>query len=136
MEHQKGPVSHSDGDAAYHAVTDALLGALGEEDIGQLFPDDAPEWADGDSAIFLKEASRRVLDAGFEIGNLDVTIICQQPKISPHKNAMKINLADTLGTPVEDVNIKAKTHEEVDAVGEGRAVEVHAVVLLMPRDED
>ena len=136
LEHQKGPVSHSDGDAAYHAVTDALLGALGEEDIGQLFPDDAPEWADGDSAIFLKEASRRVLNAGFEIGNLDVTIICQRPKISPHKNAMKINLADTLGTPVEDVNIKAKTHEEVDAVGEGRAVEVHAVVLLMPRNED
>ena len=135
LEHEKGPVSHSDGDAAYHAVTDALLGALGEEDIGQLFPDDAAEWADGDSAIFLAEASRRVRDAGFEIGNLDVTIICQRPKISPHKIAMKKSLADTLGTPLEDVNIKAKTHEEVDAVGEGRAVEVHAVVLLLPRDE-
>ena len=133
LEHIKGPVSHSDGDAVYHAVTDALLGALGEQDIGQLFPDDAPEWDGEDSAIFLREAGRRVTGAGFEIGNLDVTIICQKPKIGPHKSAMRHNLAKTLGTSNEDVNVKAKTHEEVDAVGEGRAVEVHAVVLLFPQ---
>ena len=132
LDHKKGPVSHSDGDAVYHAVTDALLGALGEQDIGQIFPDDASEWADGDSSIFLEEAARRMTVAGFEIGNLDVTIICQKPKIGPHKSLMKENLALALATSQNQVNVKAKTHEEVDAVGEGRAVEVHAVVLLLP----
>jgi 2-C-methyl-D-erythritol 2,4-cyclodiphosphate synthase len=130
LDHEKGPVSHSDGDAVFHAVTDALLGALGEEDIGQIFPDDAPEWDGQDSTIFLKEAAKRVADAGYQIGNLDVTIICQKPKIGPYKSAMKENLARTLQSSNDRVNIKAKTHEEVDAVGEGRAVEVHAVVLI------
>ena len=134
LEHEKGPVSHSDGDAVFHAVTDALLGALGEEDIGQIFPDDASEWADGDSTMFLREAGRRMVESGFELGNLDVTIICQKPKIGPHKNKMRQNLAETLEASREQVNVKAKTHEEVDAVGEGRAVEVHAVVLLFPTE--
>ena len=135
LDHEKGPVSHSDGDAVYHAVTDALLGALGQEDIGQIFPNDAPEWSGEDSSLFLLEASKRVAQAGYEIGNIDVTIICQRPKIGPHKNAMKKNLATTLQTSNTTVNLKAKTHEEVDAVGEGRAVEVHAVVLLFPVTE-
>jgi 2-C-methyl-D-erythritol 2,4-cyclodiphosphate synthase len=134
LDHEKGPVSHSDGDAVYHAVTDALLGALGEEDIGQIFPDNAPEWSGEDSALFLREAAKRVAKAGYEIGNLDVTIICQKPKIGPHKSEMKQNLASTLHSANSTVNLQAKTHEEVDAVGEGRAVEVHAVVLLFPCD--
>ncbi len=126
----RGPIAHSDGDALYHAVTDALLGALGEPDIGQLFPDTAPANAGRNSADFLKDAAARVTKAGYRVGNLDCTIILEKPKLSPHKAAMRANLARVLGVDQSQVNIEGKTHEKVDAVGEGRAVEVHVVVLL------
>lgn len=135
LEHDRGPAGHSDGDVVYHAVTDALLGAIGAEDIGQLFPDDDPRWRDSDSTVFVAEAARRVADAGYLVGNLDVTVICQRPKISPHKAAMRDNLARLLGKPSADVNIKAKTHENVDAVGEGRAISCHVVALLNRRPD-
>jgi 2-C-methyl-D-erythritol 2,4-cyclodiphosphate synthase len=130
LEHTHGPISHSDGDALYHAVTDAILGALGLPDIGQLFPDDDPRNESQDSQIFLAEAVRRAADRRYTVSNLDATVILERPKLSPHKERMRANLADVLGVPVEYVNIKGKTHERVDAVGEGRAVEVHCVVLL------
>ena len=129
-DHPVGPVSHSDGDAAYHAITDAILGALGEPDIGQLFPDDDPRHAGADSSVFLREAASRSTQRGFAIGNIDVTIICEQPKLSSHQPQMIANIARTLGCEAARINIKGKTHEQVDAVGEGRAVEVHAVALL------
>ncbi len=132
-DHPLGPVGHSDGDAVYHAVTDAVLGALGEQDIGQLFPDTDPRYAGADSRAFLLEAAQRMRKAGYAIGNLDVTVICQRPRIAPGKKKMIANLAGALGCDVSLVNLKGKTHEEVDAVGEGRAVEVHAVVLLIMR---
>ncbi len=129
-DHPSGPVSHSDGDAVYHAVTDAILGATGENDIGQLFPDDDPRHEDANSAIFLREAALRLAARGFAVGNIDVTVICEMPKLSPHKRAMIANIARELGCEASQVNLKGKTHEKVDAVGEGRAVEVHVVALI------
>jgi 2-C-methyl-D-erythritol 2,4-cyclodiphosphate synthase len=130
LAHDKGPVSHSDGDALYHAITDAILGALGEPDIGQLFPDHDPRHESEDSRVFLAAASQRAFKAGYAIVNLDATVILESPKLSPHKDLMRQNIAVALGIPVSAVNVKGKTHEKVDAVGEGRAVEVHCVVLL------
>lgn len=130
IDHTMGPVGHSDGDAVLHAVTDALLGAIGEPDIGQLFPDDDPRHEGEDSAVFLAEAVSRVASAGYALGNLDVTIVCERPRLSPHKASMRSRLASLLGCDESRVNLKGKTHEGVDAVGEGRAIEVHVVALL------
>ena len=133
LEHTHGCAAHSDGDVVYHAVTDAVLGALGQDDIGQLFPDHDPKWKGADSRVFVEGAARRMRDAGFAVGNLDVTVILQKPKLSPHKAAVKGNLARLLQCDVSRVNIKGKTHEKVDAIGEGRAIACHAVVLLAAR---
>jgi len=130
FDHALGPVGHSDGDAVLHAVTDALLGAIGEPDIGQLFPDTDPAHEGQDSSEFLAEAVARITRHGFRIGNIDITIVCEQPKIGPRKAEMRTNIALMLGCDETAVNLKGKTHEGVDAVGEGRAIEVHVVVLL------
>lgn len=127
-------VGHSDGDVVYHAVTDAVLGALGQDDIGQLFPDNDPRWRGADSTVFIEAAAERMRAAGYAVGNLDVTVVLQRPKLSPHKPAIKANLARLLGCGEDAVNIKGKTHEHVDAIGEGRAIAAHAVVLLTPDD--
>ncbi|MEM6749336.1 MAG: 2-C-methyl-D-erythritol 2,4-cyclodiphosphate synthase [Planctomycetota bacterium] len=129
---ERGSAAHSDGDAALHALTDAILGALALPDIGELFPDNDPRWEGADSAVFLEEAVGRMRGAGYGLGNADVTLILQRPKLSPFKAAMRARLAELLGVDVSRVNVKAKTHEKVDAVGEGRAVACHAVVLLAP----
>lgn len=131
LEHDRGVVAHSDGDALLHAVTDAILGALAQPDIGQMFPDTDPKHGAADSAAFLTEAMRRASAAGYKVGNVDATVILERPKIGPHKEAMRAHLARLLGVEADRVNVKGKTHERVDAVGEGRAVEVHAVVLLV-----
>lgn len=132
LEHDRGCVAHSDGDVVYHAVTDAILGALGHKDIGQLFPDNDAKWKDADSRIFVEEAVKRMRTAGYALGNLDITIILQKPKLSPHKAAMKANLVALLGCDDSRVNLKGKTHEHVDALGENRAIACHVVVLLTP----
>ena len=126
----RGCVAHSDGDVVFHAVTDALLGSLALGDIGRLFPDDDPANAGRDSGEFLDEAVRRVASAGFAVGNLDVTVILQRPKLAGHAPAMRENLAGRLKLSLDRVSLKAKTHESVDAVGEGRAVSCHASVLV------
>ena len=131
LQHDLGPVAHSDGDALYHAVTDALLGALGLPDIGQLFPDTDPRHESRDSAVFLEEAAQRVIRAGWMIANLDCTVILERPRVGPVKDQMRRNIAQRLGIETEAVNLKGKTHEGVDAVGEGRAVEAHVVALLV-----
>ena len=130
FDHPLGPVGHSDGDALYHAVTDAVLGALGEPDIGRLFPDDDPRHEGADSAKFVEAAATRMRTAGYTVVNLDVTVICERPKLGNKRDAIMANLASRLGCDASAVNVKGKTHEQVDAVGEGRAVEVHAVILL------
>jgi len=133
LDHDRGCEAHSDGDVVCHAVTDAVLGALGQEDIGQLFPDDDAVWKDADSAVFVREAMKRMGGAGYAIGNLDITVILERPKLGPHKVAMRQTLASLLGCEVSQVNLKAKTHERVDALGENRAIACHVVVLLVPQ---
>lgn len=130
IPHDRGPISHSDGDALYHAATDAILGALGLPDIGQLFPDTDPRHESGNSAEFLHAAVEQAIKAAWWVENLDATVILERPKLSPHKDTMRRNLASLLRVDTDRVNIKGKTNEQVDAVGEGRAVEVHCVVLL------
>ena len=130
LEHDRGPVAHSDGDVLYHAVVDAVMGAIAGPDIGQMFPDDRDENEGRDSADFVREAARRVRESGWVIGNLDCTVILERPRISGVKETMRANIAGLLGMDVGDVNVKGKSHERVDAVGEGRAVEAHVVVLM------
>ena len=131
FEHHSGPVARSDGDVLFHAVTDALLGALGEADIGQLFPDTDDRNEGRDSAQFVARAMELVEQAGWCVGNLDATVVLEQPRLSSCKGQIRKNLAQLLGTSASAVNVKGKTGEGVDAVGEGRAIEAHVVVLLM-----
>lgn len=130
-----GPVSHSDGDALLHAITDALLGAIGAPDIGQLFPDDDPANESGDSRAFLRAAVELVDGEGWRLANLDATVLLERPRLGPHKPAVREALAallSPLGEPgPERVNIKGKSGEGVDAVGEGLAIACHAVVSLV-----
>lgn len=128
-----GPVAHSDGDALLHALTDAILGAAALPDIGQLFPNDAPANQDRASADFLAEAVRRMRGEGWELANVDVTVLLQAPKLGPLKATIKAGLAEILGLPAVRVNVKGKTGEHIGPVGEGRAIEAHAVVLLCRR---
>jgi 2-C-methyl-D-erythritol 2,4-cyclodiphosphate synthase len=126
-------IAHSDGDVVLHAVVDALLGALGLGDIGEFFPNSDPQWKNAASRVFVEDAWRRARQRGYVLGNLDVTVILEQPKLAPHKPAM-INalraLFATPGEPPPGVNLKAGTNEGCDAVGRGEAVAAHAVVLL------
>lgn len=133
LEHpdKVGPVAHSDGDVLYHALVDALLGALALPDIGQLFPNTAAVNEGRNSADFVKAAMTEVSRAGFRVLNVDATIVLEKPKLGPHKVLVRDNIAALLGVVAGRVNIKGKTHERVDAVGEGRAIEAHVVVLLV-----
>jgi 2-C-methyl-D-erythritol 2,4-cyclodiphosphate synthase len=133
IDHPKGLVGHSDADVVLHAVTDALLGAAGLGDIGDLFPDTDPQWKDADSQLFLREALGRLNRLGWRTVNLDVTIFAQEPKLGPEKAAIKTKLADLLGMPPDRVNVKAKTGEKVGHIGRGEAIGCHAVVLIEER---
>lgn len=125
-----GVVAHSDGDVLYHSAVDAVLGALSLPDIGQLFPDNDARWKGAPSEKFLEEAWRLMDERGYRISNLDATLVLQRPKVAPIKEAMKANLARVLRVPLSYVNVKARTHEQVDSIGEGRALSCHVVVLL------
>jgi 2-C-methyl-D-erythritol 2,4-cyclodiphosphate synthase len=131
IPHTKGCEAHSDGDVLLHTVTDAILGALCMPDIGQLFPDTDPKWKGCNSDVFLKEAVRLMEEKGYSIGNLDCTIIAQKPKLSPHKAIIRANLSGWLKADESVINIKAKTHEKVDSIGEERSIACHAVILLI-----
>ncbi len=124
-------VAHSDGDALLHAVVDALLGALGEGDIGEWFPDHAPENRGRPSSEFLLPVLQRMRELGYSIENLDTTVHLQRPRLSPHKIAIRDNLARLCGLPPDRVNVKAKTGEGIGSVGEGLAFAAEAVVLLI-----
>ena len=126
----RGALGHSDADVACHAVTDAILGALSLGDIGRHFPDTDPRWKDANSLDFLAHAVALVAEHGYEIGNVDVTIVLEKPKIKDHIDAMRARLAATLRIDVSRVSVKGKTNEGVDAVGRGEAIAAHAVALL------
>ncbi|HRH18209.1 MAG TPA: 2-C-methyl-D-erythritol 2,4-cyclodiphosphate synthase [Aquabacterium sp.] len=130
IPHTHGLLGHSDADALLHAITDALLGGAALGDIGRHFPDTDPRFKGADSVVLLQEAARRVQEAGWGIVNVDATIVAQAPKMAPHITAMRECIAQALAIPVERVNVKAKTAENMGPVGEGRAIETRAVCLL------
>ncbi|MEM1445929.1 MAG: 2-C-methyl-D-erythritol 2,4-cyclodiphosphate synthase [Planctomycetota bacterium] len=132
LKHDRGCVAHSDGDVVYHAVTDALLGALALGDIGKLFPDSDPQWKGADSRVFVEEAVNRIDQAGYAVGNVDITVVLERPKLRPHVDAMRHNLAALLNCGLDAVSVKGKTHERVDAVGRGEAIACHVVAMLVP----
>ena len=127
VPHTHGLGGHSDGDALLHAITDALLGAVAAPDIGSLFSPSDPKWKGADSAVFLREAQRRVKAAGYAVANLDSTLIMAAPKIGPHAHAIRASVAKLLGIPPDCIGIKAKTPE---GIGTDNATIAHAVVLL------
>jgi 2-C-methyl-D-erythritol 2,4-cyclodiphosphate synthase len=127
LEHDKGLGGHSDGDVLLHAITDALLGAVAAPDIGALFPPSDPKWKGADSVVFLREALKRVRDAGYGVGNLDASLILAAPKIGPHAVAIRVHVAKLLGVQADCVGLKAKTPEGLNL--ENTAV-AHVVVLL------
>ena len=131
VPHSAGLLGHSDADVLLHAITDALLGAAGLGDIGRHFPDTDAQFRGADSAVLLAEAARRVRAAGWQIGNVDSTIVAQAPKLAPHIPAMCGRIAAVLGIGTDRVNVKAKTAEKLGPVGEGRAMEARAVALLL-----
>jgi 2-C-methyl-D-erythritol 2,4-cyclodiphosphate synthase len=124
------PISHSDGDVVLHAVTDALLGAMGWGDIGEHFPNTDDRWKNASSRVFVTAIYERVAAAGYRVQNLDVTVLAERPKLKPFKPKMAAALAELLNVAPERVNVKAATHEGCDAIGRGQAVAAHAVVLL------
>jgi len=130
IPHSHGLLGHSDADALAHAITDALLGAAALGDIGQLFPDNSAEFKGADSMLLLARAYAQVQAAGWQIVNIDSTIVAQAPKMAPHISAMRNRLAQALGIDAAQVNVKAKTAEKMGPVGEGLAIEARAVCLL------
>jgi 2-C-methyl-D-erythritol 2,4-cyclodiphosphate synthase len=131
VPHTHGLLGHSDADALCHAITDALFGALAMGDIGHHFPDTDERFKGADSLALLAEAARRVVAAGWQIGNVDSTIVAQAPKMAPHIAAMRQRLSTALGVALEQVSVKAKTAEKMGPVGEGLAIEARAVCLLL-----
>src|SRR5262249_21796407 len=129
LPHDKGLAGHSDGDVLLHALTDALLGAVGAGDIGSYFPPSDPKWKGADSKIFLHHALKLIARAGFKISNIDSTLILAEPKIGPHARAMQANVAGLLRIPPSAVGIKAKTPE---GMGTDNAPIAHVAVLLLP----
>jgi 2-C-methyl-D-erythritol 4-phosphate cytidylyltransferase/2-C-methyl-D-erythritol 2,4-cyclodiphosphate synthase len=129
----RGPLGHSDGDVVCHAVVDAMLGAVGLGDIGRHFPDTDPRWKDAAGLDLLARAIELVRAEGFEVGNVDATVVLEAPKIKAFVDPMRAAMAGTLGIAVDRVSIKGKTNEGVDAVGRGEAIAAHAIALLRQR---
>ena len=125
------PVAHSDGDVVLHALVDALLGAMGWGDIGDHFPNTDPHWKDVSSRVFVETVYAKVREAGYSVGNVDVTVLAERPKLKAFKSRMVEAVAALLNVTREQVNVKAGTNEGVDAIGRGEAIAAHAVVLLL-----
>lgn len=127
LAHDKGLGGHSDGDVLLHAITDALLGAIAAPDIGALFPPSDPKWKGADSVVFLREALKRVHDAGYAVANIDSSLILAAPKIGPHASTIRTKVAESLGIPADCIGLKAKTPEGLNL---DHAAIAHVVVLL------
>lgn len=130
IPHSKGLEGHSDADALLHAITDAILGAIGESDIGHFFPNTDPRWKGAPSHVFLTEAARQVAQQKGRILNIDATLLAQQPKIAPHIAQMKQNIAQALGLPVKRVGIKATTNETMGFIGREEGIAAMAVASV------
>lgn len=129
---EKGLDGHSDADVLTHAVMDAMLGAAAMGDIGKLFPDTDDRYLGADSIALLREVDRRLTETGYRLGNLDVTVIAQRPKLAPYINQMRQNLAAALHTELQNVSVKATTEEHLGFTGSGEGIAAHAVCLLEP----
>ena len=130
ISHSAGLLGHTDADVVLHAVIDALLGAAGLPDIGDLFPDTDPVYKDADSRHLVREVMEKIAAAGFRVENVDVIIHAEAPKMSPHKRAMAESIAELLRCPAVNVNVKAKTNEGLGPVGHGQAIACSAATLL------
>ena len=133
IPHDRGIVAHSDGDVAIHAVCDAMLGALALGDIGQHFPPSDPQWKDADSRAFLRRCNALIGERGWRVGNADITVVCERPKVGPHALAMRELLASDLGIESNAVSVKATTSEKLGFTGRGEGIAAQAVVLLVQR---
>jgi len=131
IPYEQGLVAHSDGDVLLHALTDALLGAIGEGDIGLWFPDNDPQFKGADSSTLLTAVMDRVRALGYSISNIDLTVICERPKINPHREQIKMRVAEVLKLPQSRVNIKATTTEGLGFTGRKEGVAAMAAVLLV-----
>ena len=127
---EKGAAGHSDGDVLCHCITDALLGAAGLGDIGKHFPDTDPKWKGASSLIFLEGARKQLEGKRLRILHIDATVITEKPKLGPHFPAMRTAIGKALGISAEQINLKAKTNEGVDAIGEGRAIAAQAIATV------
>jgi 2-C-methyl-D-erythritol 2,4-cyclodiphosphate synthase len=136
IPYERGLLGHSDGDSLTHAITDALLGAAALGDIGSHFSDKDPRWAGADSLVFLRHACGLLEERGFEIANVDATILAERPKMAPHIPEMKTRLAEAMGIDRSQINIKAKTNEGLDAIGRGEAIAAQAVALIVAAPSD
>jgi len=130
VESERGALGHSDGDAAAHAICDALLGAAALGDMGVFFPSSDVRWKGADSAVFLAEVARLLADASASIVNVDVTIVLERPRLAPHVDAMRTALAAALGIDFTRVSVKAKSGDGIGAVGAWQAIEAHAVAMI------
>lgn len=130
ISHVRGLVAHSDGDVILHALCDALLGAIAQGDIGHHFPDSDPRWKGADSRTLLKECALKVTGLGWRVGNVDVTVVAQTPKLAPHIDAMRAHLSTDLGLPLDAVSVKATTSEGLGFTGRGEGIAAFAVVIL------
>ncbi|QSX76397.1 2-C-methyl-D-erythritol 2,4-cyclodiphosphate synthase [Lysobacter arenosi] len=131
VPHERGIVAHSDGDVVIHALCDAMLGALALGDIGQHFPPSDPQWKDADSRAFLRHCQTLIGERGWQLGNADITVICERPKVGPHAAAMRQLLAGDLGLAEDAVSIKATTTEKLGFTGRGEGIAAMAVCLLV-----
>ena len=130
VAYDRGLLGHSDADVLVHAIMDAILGAAALGDIGMLFPDSDPRYKGADSLALLREVIRVTAEAGYRVENLDATVLAQAPKLSPHKEQMRRNIADAAGLDISQVSVKATTEEGLGFTGSGEGIAAHAVVLL------
>ena len=131
VAHERGIVAHSDGDVVLHALCDALLGALALGDIGRHFPPSDPQWKGADSRAFLRHCDHLIRDQGWMTGNVDITVICERPKVGPHAEAMRRVIALDLGIEFDAVSVKATTTETLGFTGRGEGIAAQAVCLLV-----
>ena len=131
VPHERGVLAHSDGDVVLHALCDAMLGALALGDIGRHFPPSDDRWKGADSRAFVRHCDALVAERGWRVGNVDVTVICERPKVGPHADAMRASVAEDLRIDIDAVSIKATTTEKLGFTGRGEGIAAQAVVLLV-----
>ena len=131
VPHDRGVIAHSDGDVVLHALCDAMLGAMALGDIGKHFPPSDPRWKDADSRLFVRHCKQLLAEHGWTLGNADITVICERPRIGPHANAMRGLIAADLGVAVDAISIKATTTEQLGFTGRGEGIAAQAVCLLV-----